>query len=93
MKKYELKTYEIWIEGFAATGQAQDASCLGKHKGRNFQDACMRYWLKKEIEARKASDRSNTYYSTKRWDYDPYSNTYWACRMFDNEEEARKSFG
>jgi hypothetical protein len=25
--------------------------------------------------------------------YDPKDNTYWGCRLFDNEEQARKSFG
>lgn len=91
--KYPLHEYDIWVEGYAATGQSSDATYLGKHKGRNFQDACMRYFMKSHLDSYEEDDKNDTYYNTKRWDYDPYRNTYWACGLYETEEEARKSFG
>jgi hypothetical protein len=89
----ELKEYDIWMEGYAATGESSKASYLGKSKGRNFQDACMRYALKSELEHRQKMDNENQYFDTGRWDYDPRRNSIWACRLYETEDEARESFG
>ena len=91
-KPIELNEYDIWLEGYAATGEHGTATYLGKHKGRNFQDACMRYWMKSHLEQIEKDDEHGEYYDTKRWDYDPYKNTYWACHMYETEQEARKNF-
>ena len=91
--KYPLIEYDIWMEGYAATGESATATYLGKQKGRNFQDACMRYWFKEKIKGYAEADKKNEYYDTKRWDYDPYNNSYWACRLFQTEAEAREFLG
>jgi hypothetical protein len=92
-KQFILKEYDIWMGGYAATGEHSTAQYLGKHKGRNFQDACMRYFMKSHLEQIEKNDINDTYYDTKRFDYDPYKNTFWACILTESEEEARKQFG
>lgn len=78
--------YEVWIQGYAATGEHGEAFQLTlsteistKWRGDGFQKAC--------VNALKSLE----------WDmkdyYDPIKNSYWACRFFDNEQDARKSFG
>ena len=89
---YPSKEYDIWSEGYQVTGNESGAMFLGKETGRNFQDACMKHFLRSELEQREKYTESD-YYDTKRWDYNPNSNTFWGCRLFETEEEARKSFG
>jgi hypothetical protein len=74
----DMREYDIWIEGFAATGNHQRAQYLGKHKGFSFEDAC-----KAACIARKWDMSS----------YDEKRNSYWGCKFFDNEKGARASFG
>lgn len=81
----EIKKFQVWAEGYAATGERGTAQHLVKEgetdtewPGRTFHEAC--------INALR----------TLKWDmkhYDNNRNTYWACRFFDNEKDARKSFG
>lgn len=73
-----MKKFYVWIEGFAATGESQTAQFLGSFEGETFINACKKAMVEKE------------------WDmscYDENKNTYWACQFFDNEKEARASFG
>lgn len=67
--------FDVWIEGYAATGGSSRALFLGKHAAETFELAC--------IEACRAREMP----------HDPHNNTVWGCRMFDNEEDARKEFG
>lgn len=94
-EKYELKEYNIFMDGFSIQGmegQTQGPSFVGKSKGRNFQDACFRFYLKKELEKREQADINNSYYDTKRFDYDSYRNSYWGCALGESIEElANKS--
>jgi len=73
----EYKTYDIWCEGYAATGERSGATYFGAAKGHSFKEACDKFMAK---------DRESHY-------YDPAKLTYWACRLFDNETDARKAFG
>lgn len=69
--------YEIWMEGYAATGQSSQAHRVGSYPGTDFYDAC------------KAAARDKQWASY----YNPQQNTYWGCRLFNDEAAARKSFG
>jgi hypothetical protein len=75
----EMKTFEVWTEGFSATGESGDATFHGEFEGKTFREA---------VNAYIATDPEyhNQYYDAKRL-------TYWGCRFFDNESDARKSFG
>lgn len=70
----ELKTYTIWAEGYAATGQSGTAQVMGQATGKTFKEACDKLF---------AGDKL----------YNPNTLRYWGCNLFDNETEARKSFG
>jgi hypothetical protein len=71
--------YQIWNEGFSVTGQSSPAQFLGEFEAESFEEAC--------VIAMKV----------KGWDiknyYDPERNTFWGCKFYDNEADARKYFG
>lgn len=77
------KQWEVWLEGYAATGESSTAQKLtsllhDRWQGETFQDA-VRLAL-----------------GVLTWDmkyYDEKKNAFWGCRFFDNETDARKSFG
>ena len=76
------KIYEIWMEGYAATGESGTAQYVGSIKAKSFKDACIKFSKTKEgIE--------------KQWDefFDSQELSHWGCRLFDNEMDARKAFG
>ena len=73
------KTYEVWSEGYAATGESAGARFHGKFKGVTFRDAVESY--------------INTLSPDSRKSFNGERLTYWGCRFFDNEQDARKSFG
>jgi len=68
--------FEIWSEGFSATGQSGSAIRHGQGcvKAKSFKAACAKFF------------GANRYFNREKM-------TYWGCRLFDNEKEARKSFG
>lgn len=70
--------YAIWSEGFRATGESGTARYHGKAKGSSFAEACAWYATKNPIWARY---------------FDEINLTYWGCKLFDNEADARKRFG
>ena len=73
-----MTEFEIWAEGFVDNGGRAGATMLGKANGKTFKDAC------KNRAERDAE--FNRYFDEDRM-------TYWGCRLFDNEVDARKSFG
>jgi len=79
-----MNKYEVWMEGYAATGEHGSAHRLVSKEGKTlwegetFKDA-----VKAAVE--EVIEEKNY--------YDPERNTYWGCRFFDNEAEARSSFG
>lgn len=74
------KLWEVWVEGFVAQGNANYAWRLGYMLAPSHLLACR--WL----------------YRLARMDPFHYREaegiaSYWGCRMWDNEEDARSSFG
>lgn len=72
-----MNEYEVWSEGYRVSGNECDATFHGVFKGATFSDAC--------AEFAKTISRPG--------DFDPERLTYWGCELFDNEEDARRSFG
>lgn len=70
--------YNIWSEGFSATGEAGVATFHGRSSGMGFLDACVVF--------------ANSNPAFKK-DFDPELMTYWGCKLFNNEADARRSFG
>ncbi|KKN04082.1 hypothetical protein LCGC14_1100940 [marine sediment metagenome] len=73
-----MRRYEIWSEGYAATGEHGTAVFLGSAEGKTFGDACVNFACE------------NSGFSKH---FGQAQLTYWGCRLFDNEIGARKSFG
>jgi hypothetical protein len=77
-----MALFNIWMEGYQCNGDRSDASFLGTYEGKTFNEACDN-WAK-----------SNP---NRLEDYKPGTDSkrpsYWACGMYDNEADARKSFG
>jgi hypothetical protein len=69
--------YEVWSEGYAVTGERSGATLMGRYEGVNFKEACRKMVKDKEMEGL----------------YNEEYNTVWGCKLFDNEEGARKNFG
>lgn len=76
-----MKTWAVWMEGWAATGQSSPAQFMGRYDGKNFAQACSNWNLDAQ---HKGKD-----YGT----FDPDTLSVWGCRLFDNERDARKNFG
>jgi hypothetical protein len=76
------KEYDVWMEGYSATGERDVAKFMGSYNAKSFAHAChicmCLYYLK---------------IGQERWDYDPKTLSYWGMRLFENEVDARKSFG
>lgn len=75
-----MKQYEIWSEGFGDSRERHEAFFLGCGEGATFHEACINFMNtdKEHKELR--------YFNVKDL-------TFWGCRLFDNEADARRSFG
>jgi hypothetical protein len=71
-------SFDIWCEGFNATGERGDATQLGTAVGTSFEDACARFF--------ESHPEKSVYFNARDL-------TYWGCRLFDNEAAARKAYG
>ena len=75
----QIKAFNLWIEGYACTGNSSTASFLGTYEADNFENACDK-WAD-TIKEKEYYQRNGSIAS------------YWGCRIYDNEADARKSFG
>ena len=76
--KMEIKQYQIWTEGYVVTGGSSTATYHGLSKGETFKQAVENF-----IEE---NDWDKKLYNSERL-------TYWGCKFYDNEADARKTFG
>lgn len=72
------RVFQIWMEGYRVTGNSDGASFLGEIEAESFQEACDKFL--------ENDPGWKDLYSSK-------NRSIWGCRLFDNEEDARKSFG
>lgn len=100
-----MKLYQVWSEGYAATGERSGARLEGEAVAENFDDACIAVCCDRLDKEPDGSYRRGTYRQTGPLGYIPpgierlkaierkgnYS--IWGCQLFDNEQDARKSFG
>jgi hypothetical protein len=70
--------YEIWAEGYWVQEGKADATLLGTAHGADFPEAVQNLI---KIKPRLAKD------------FDPNRMTYWGCRLFPTEAEARRLYG
>jgi len=75
-----MKKFQIWTEGYSATGQSSKAHYHSEVEAETFCDAVKVY------RDSLTDERSKNCIDLNRL-------TFWGCRFFDNESDARKSFG
>ena len=80
-----MKSYDIWIEGYAITGGSGEATHHGSFRAENF-DQAIDMWLDTMSD-----EEIYQYYQWYPGREHPH--TWWGCRIFDNETDARKAFG
>lgn len=81
-----MKKFNIWVEGYYATGMDYPAKAqlvATKIEGENFIDA-VKQWA---INNPKLIEDYGGFFIRSGHPY------LWSCELFDNEEDARKSFG
>lgn len=78
------KIWHVWCEGYAATGERGTASFVGKKWATTFDRAC--FLLHKE----RGGNRMCGEFTPS---HDGRPPMYWGCRLFDNEADARRSYG
>ena len=76
-----MRTWDVWSEGYAATGDRSGARLEGQVDAETFPEAC-----------RKACVDSGKW-KEEPGGFDPKGLTVWGCRLFDSESDARKTFG
>lgn len=75
-----MRKFEIWVEGFITMDGDSRAWKEGEQEAETFEEACDLY--------AESHPLFKQYY--RKQDGQPI---YWGCSLFDNEADARKSFG
>jgi len=73
-----MTTYEVWAEGFRATGNQDQAYYWGQAEGETFTEACQ--------QLARINPAFAEYFDAERL-------THWGCRLFPTEAEARQTYG
>ena len=73
-----MTQYQIWSEGYQATGEHGYATLHGEVEASTFKDACCLL--------------AGTQASFSAY-FNPDTMTYWGCRLYDTEEQARRLCG
>lgn len=91
----QLAEYEVWMSGYAATGESSGATLLGKAYARNFAMACDIVMCNDHLKhiAEYCNPNYKEYCPPRTWDYDTNRLSVWACPLYWSEKFARKSFG
>lgn len=98
-----MKEWEIWCEGYAATGEYSSAYFYGTAMGETFDEACENFVYAKGDHLNLDKNSDGTF---RRGSYRGYiepgvgraekmigNYSIWACQLFPTEAEARRSFG
>lgn len=72
----EKKEFNIWMEGYACTGNHSGAQFIGTGVGETLKEAVLELHSREPIQS--LNDEGTAI---------------WGCRLFDNETDARQSFG
>ena len=75
--------WDVWVEGYQATGEHGYHEFVGTFSAASFEDAC-------KIAAMKLAEGDM---KTFNHYYDEKDNTWWGCSFYDNEADAARNFG
>jgi len=87
-----VKTFQIWMEGFSASGDQSDAQLVGTGNGETFDDA-VRDYMNRTPDHGITANTMSRYATSEAYEKRRSNWNIWACDLFDNEADARKSFG
>lgn len=89
LKLQLMKKYEVWMEGFAITGNMEKARKLGEYRAESFNEAVQM------CIADEQSGKPRPYWvgATNRHPGKGHNWEVFGCRIFDNEKDARETFG
>ncbi len=80
-----MKKFTLWTEGYMATGEQGRAFLLGAYPVETIDEAVELY-LQENPDMRKYLAIHNEPNARSKY-------SLWACRLFNNEEDAKKSYG
>lgn len=80
--RWGIRDFSLWVEGYVATGESCCAYYLGTFRAKSFGDA---------VEAWKRTQSREVQRTVYKHDKGPW--VYWERQIFDNEAQARVSFG
>ena len=89
------KKYEIWSEGYRASGDSSKAIFIGVFEAETFDEAVEEYNRTRDKKYTTAAEKNTRkrYISDEAYEKRRSNWNIWACNLFDNERDARKSFG
>ena len=87
-----MKKWDIWMEGYRATGEHGTAQLIGEGYGETFDEAVEDY-MAKNPDSKVSRNSEKSYWSKEAYENRKSNWNIWACNLFDNEEDARKAFG
>lgn len=76
-----MKTWEVWSEGYLASGDRADTTFEGRAEAETFAEACRIACVERGR------------WKIEPGSFDPKGLTVWGCRLFDNEADARRAYG
>ena len=79
MENIVEKSFEIWLEGFNITGSRSKAKFCNKLKAESFEKAVKIYIDSLSLKEQRFFDKNRL--------------TFWGCKFYDNEKDARQYFG
>jgi hypothetical protein len=85
--------FEVWAEGWSATGNDSPARLVARVEALTFREACYVAMCHEYLDGIAKRRKDKQYYDPNRFDYDFTNLTIWGCRLFPTEAEAKKSFG
>lgn len=87
-----MKRFDIWMEGYAATGQSSGAQRVGYGQGKNFDEAVKDYMANTPKHGIEENSRKR-YRSDEHYKKRDSNWNIWACDLYDNHADAAKAFG
>ncbi len=78
-----MPAFEVWCEGHWAQGNEEfptPAKLMGTFEADSFREACLKWYRTLEDD-----------YSRECFNAEAL--TFWSCRLFDNEADARRAHG
>jgi hypothetical protein len=87
-----MKEWEIWSEGYAVSGNSSGAHFHGQFRAETFDEAVGKLNEESVRKYGKPSAEKGTVLDGRTMK--PFDDwRIWGCKLFDNEADARKSFG